>query len=64
MQNSSQIHSEPLFRMKNSRGIGIRAQNYVVSDPELKIIEIMTRHHEYMRKAAWCIEKNFPGSLF
>ena len=34
------------------------------SDPELKIIETMTGHHEYIREAAWCIGKNFPGSLF
>ena len=34
------------------------------SNPELKMREIMTQHHEYMREAAWCIGKNFPGSLF
>ena len=64
MYNSSRIDPEPLFRMKNGRGIWIWAQNCPGIDPILKIIEIISRHHEYMRKAPRCTWKNFPGAPF
>ena len=50
--------------MKNGRGIWIWAQNCPGIDPILKIIEIISRHHEYMRKAPRCTWKNFPGAPF
>ena len=50
--------------MKNGRGIWIWAQNCPGIEPILKIIEIISRHHEYMRKAPRCTWKNFPGAPF
>ena len=50
--------------MKNGRGIWIWSQNCPGIDPILKIIEIISRHHEYMRKAPRCTWKNFPGAPF
>ena len=64
MQNTSPIDPEPLFRMKNGRRIWIWSQNCPGIDPILKLIEIISRHHEYMRKAPRCTWKNFPGAPF